>query len=185
MVKNWKREQSKKVFDCRIFSLHAFQSRSEEGSRSNEFYVLDSRDWCNIIPITQDGRVVLIRQYRHGIDRVTLEIPGGIVDPGDPRPLEAARREMLEETGYDSREIEPLGVVHPNPAIQNNLCHSFVARNAFRVSDPTPEPDEDLEVTLIGLTEIPKCIQEGAITHALVIVAFYWLLKRETGSPAV
>jgi 8-oxo-dGTP pyrophosphatase MutT (NUDIX family) len=182
MVAIWQRQRSEKVFECRVFALHVNHSRSAEGKRANDFYVLESRDWCNIIPITSDDRVVLIRQFRHGIEGVTLEIPGGIVDPTDDSPLEAARREMLEETGYDSREILPLGVVHPNPAILNNRCYSFVARNAWAAAEPTPEGDEETEVLLVPLAEIPARVQNGEISHALVIVAFHWLGFQEPKS---
>ena len=180
MVEAWGEKSSQKVFDCRLFSLHVSHRQSATGDRSNEFYVLQSRDWCNIIPLTSDGRVVMINQYRHGIRGITLEIPGGIVDPTDGSPLEAARREMVEETGYDSSEIVPIGVVHPNPAILNNRCHSFVAKNARLAQRQQLDRDEDTEVLLVPLSEIQRCVQEGMITHALVVVAFYWLCLNQT-----
>ena len=128
----------------------------------------------NIVPLTADDQVVLIRQYRHGVDGITLEVPGGMVDASDPSPLHAARREMLEETGYDAEDIVSLGSIHPNPAIQDNRCHTFLARNAVKLREPHFDTTEETEVVLVPLSEIPDLVRQGRISHALVVVAFYW-----------
>ncbi len=182
-LKPWQRLDSKTVYSCRIFSLQKNRSRSPRTNEEHDFFVLDSGDWVNIIPVTADGRVVLIRQYRHGTNDMTLEIPGGMVDREDPSPLHAARREMQEETGYDSEDIIPLGAIHPNPAIQGNRCHSFLARNVEKRFELSFDTTEETEVTLAPLASIPDLIRQGHITHALVVVAFHWydLLKRGTG----
>lgn len=119
----------------------------------------------------------MVRQYRHGIGDFTLEIPGGMIDPEDPDPAEAARREMIEETGYDADRVVSLGVVNPNPAIQPNFCYSFFAPGAYAVALPHPNPDgaEETEVRLIPLVEIKQLIASGQISHALVIAAFSFL----------
>ena len=119
--------------------------------------------------------MVLIHQYRHGVDEITLEIPGGMVDPHDPSPLHAARREMREETGYDSDDIVELGSIHPNPAIQNNRCHTFLARNVEKRFETQFDTTEETEVILVPSVELPSLVQQGKITHALVVTAFYWL----------
>ena len=127
----------------------------------------------NIIPLTADQQVVMVRQYRHGSKQITLEIPGGLVDPGDT-PEKAASRELLEETGYQAEAWEKIGVVSPNPAIFNNRCYTFVARSLKKVSDPTPDQTEDIDVVLIPISDIPQLVRKGVIDHALVIAAFYW-----------
>ena len=111
---------------------------------------------------------------------MTLEIPGGLVDQEAASPLWAARREMQEETGYDSEDIIPLGAIHPNPAIQGNRCHSFLARNVEKRFEPSFDTTEETEVLLVPLVDIPDFIRQGRITHALVVVAFHWydLLKQ-------
>ncbi len=116
----------------------------------------------------------MVRQYRHGISDFTLEIPGGMVDPEDPTPAEAARREMREECGYDAQVIIRLGEVHPNPAIQPNLCYLFFAPDVVKVGEPNSNPGgaEETEVELVPLTDIRPMIASGRITHALVITAF-------------
>jgi 8-oxo-dGTP pyrophosphatase MutT (NUDIX family) len=115
----------------------------------------------------------MIRQYRHGARQVTLEIPGGLVDPGDT-PEKAAARELLEETGYQAEALVQIGVVNPNPALFNNRCYTFVAQDVTKIREPMPDQAEDIEVTLIPLPDIPKLIRTGEIDHAMVITAFYW-----------
>jgi 8-oxo-dGTP pyrophosphatase MutT (NUDIX family) len=171
----WQRLGADIVYECRIFSLRRERSRFSRDDAEHEFHVLESPDWVNIVPLTGDGRVVMVRQFRHGIRDYTLEVPGGMVDPEDESPLVAARREMVEESGYDSERIEPLGAIHPNPAIQENRCHSFVAYEVERRHVPTFDSTEETEVVLVPLTAIPDLIRDGRITHALVVVAFHWL----------
>jgi 8-oxo-dGTP pyrophosphatase MutT (NUDIX family) len=101
-----------------------------------------------------------------------------MVDPHDPSPLIAARREMVEESGFDSDRVEALGVIHPNPAIQANRCHSFVAHDVERRHEPTFDSTEETEVVRVPLSQIPELIRSGDITHALVVVAFHWLALR-------
>ena len=182
-IKPWRRLDSETVYSCRIFSLQKNRSRSPRTNKEHDFFVLDSGDWVNIIPVTADDHVVLIRQYRHGTEDFTLEIPGGMVDQEDPSALHAARREMQEETGYDSKDIIPLGAIHPNPAIQGNRCHSFLARNVEKRFEPSFDTTEETEVILVHASELPELVRQERITHALVVVAFYWydLLRRGTG----
>jgi 8-oxo-dGTP pyrophosphatase MutT (NUDIX family) len=160
-------------FATRIFTL---SSRDEGETR---FWRLECPDWINVIPLTPAGEVVFVRQYRHGIGAETLEVPGGQMDPGDPSPLEAARRELLEETGYAGEEWAALGWVHPNPAILTNRCHSFLVRGARPVAPIRNDADERTEVELAPLTAVPDLIRSGRITHGLVLNAFHLLLFKE------
>jgi len=162
-------EASYKVLD--VTSVKAISPRT---NKSYDFVVLKSNPWVNIIPITNEGDVVMIRQYRHGIKEITLEIPGGLVESKDD-PKQAALRELKEETGYYSDEVYSLGYVHPNPAIFNNVCHTFLALNVKTVSNQEQDEKEDIEVIKVPLKQVPTLIMEGKITHALVVVAFYRL----------
>jgi ADP-ribose pyrophosphatase len=175
----WQRLGSEIAYACRIFTVRRDRSRFSRDEAEHDFHVLESGDWVNIIPITRDGDVVLVRQFRHGIGDCTLEIPGGMVDADDASPLVAARREMIEESGYDSERVEALGAIHPNPAIQSNRCHSFVAYDVECRHDPHFDTTEETEVVLVPLQRIPELISAGEITHALVVVAFHWLALRE------
>ena len=172
LLKPWTIISSHVDKSYRIFNLRRDRARSPRTSETHDFYVLESPSWVNIIPLTPRKEVVLIRQYRFGIRDMTLEIPGGLMEPSDS-PEEAARRELREETGYREETLIPLGTVHPNPAIQNNLCYTFLASDVFPVGQLIQDEREDIEVVLQPLSEIPRLIREGAISHALVIAAFY------------
>jgi ADP-ribose pyrophosphatase len=172
LLKPWTIISSHVDKSYRVFNLRRDRARSPRTSETHDFYVLESPSWVNIIPLTPAKEVVLIRQYRFGIRDMTLEIPGGLMEPSDS-PEEAARRELREETGYREETLIPLGAIHPNPAIQNNLCYTFLAENVFPVGQLVQDEREDIEVVLQPLSEIPRLIRDGAISHALVIAAFY------------
>jgi 8-oxo-dGTP pyrophosphatase MutT (NUDIX family) len=171
----WERLGADIVYECRIFSLRRERSRFSRDNAEHEFHILEAPDWVNIIPLTTDEQVVMVRQFRHGVREYTLEVPGGMVDAEDESLLAAARREMVEESGFDSERIDPLGVAHPNPAIQGNRCHSFVAYDAERRYLPAFDSTEETEVVLVPLARVPDLMRMGHITHALVVVAFHWL----------
>lgn len=170
-ARRWDTLKSERVYSTPIFDLHRHQ-RAHPRRGEHDFFVLEAPPWVNIIPLTAAGEVVMVRQFRHGVGDFTLEIPGGMVDPQDSSPLVAARREMREESGYDSEEIVELGRVHPNPAIQPNFCYSFLARNVSRVVRPRLHGSEETEVVTVRLADVKRLIASGAITHALVIAAF-------------
>ncbi len=177
LAERWKRIHSKTIGSFRIFTIREDRYRLPRNHREAPFYILESNDWVNVIPVTENGEVLLIRQFRFGIEEVTLEIPGGIVDSGYT-PLEAGQKELLEETGYQSNEWEYLGVVHPNPAFLNNRCHSFLARDVKKIAEMTPEESEEFEVLQVPYGEIKKLIREGIISHSLVICAFHLYQNR-------
>jgi 8-oxo-dGTP pyrophosphatase MutT (NUDIX family) len=143
----------------------------------HDFYIIESRNWVNIIPLTSDQQVVMIRQYRHGSREVTLEIPGGLIDPGDT-PERAASRELLEETGYQSKEWLKMGEFNPNPALFNNRCYTYLAQNVKKTRNLSLDQTEDIEVVLISLSDIPEMIRKGEIDHAIVISAFSFYFLR-------
>jgi 8-oxo-dGTP pyrophosphatase MutT (NUDIX family) len=172
---HWKVWSSELVADCKVFTVHKNVSSPPEGDDKHDFYVLKPNNWVNVIPVTGDSEVILIEQYRHGIDHVTLEIPGGTIDASETSSSEAGRRELLEETGYEAEEMIFLGRNHPNPAIQDNYCDTYLATNCKKVSEPRFDGTEDIELQIVTLEDIPELIESGTITHALVIVAFYYL----------
>jgi len=180
MIKHWPCIRSQTNQSFRVFSVRTDTALSPRTGMEHDFYIIESMDWINIIPLTADHQVVMVRQYRHGSREVTLEIPGGLLDSGDT-PEEAASRELLEETGYQAEEMVKIGVVNPNPAIFSNRCYTFVARNVNKVSNSNPDQTEDIEVVLIPLSEIPELIRKGEIDHAIVISAFCLYFLRYQG----
>jgi ADP-ribose pyrophosphatase len=159
------------VHDFRIFRAHRARARHPTSAAVHDFTVLDGVDWVNVIALTADDRVVLLRQYRAGTDAIELEIPGGLVDPGEDHGA-AARRELLEETGYGAPRWRHLGTTAPNPAIQGNRLHTWLALDAVPTAPPTPEEGEALAVSTAPLADVTAMLRDGRIGHALVVVAF-------------
>ena len=168
----WRRLRSEALGDFKIFSIRRDRIVSPRTQEELDFYVLDGSDWVNVIPVTAEGNLLLVRQYRHGTEQTTVEIPGGAMDPRDETPLAAARRELLEETGYAADAWTELGFVHPNPAIQSNRCWTFVAGNCRRVAAPKLDPGEDIEILEAAPDEVRQMLADGRITHSLVVAAF-------------
>jgi ADP-ribose pyrophosphatase len=182
MIKPWQRLRSNTPQSFRVFSVRTDTALSPLTGMQHDFYIIESRNWVNIIPLTTDQRVVMIKQYRHGSREVTLEIPGGLMDPGDT-PERAASRELLEETGYQSKEWQRIGEVNPNPALFNNRCFTYLAQNVKKSSHPSLDQTEDIEVILVPLSDIPKMIRKGEIDHAIVIAAFSLFFLKDMKRP--
>lgn len=183
MIQPWKKHEQKIDYDCGFFQIHVHQSSSPATGKTHPFFVLKTRDWINVIALTQEKKVLMVSQFRHGSEEVSLEIPGGAVDRKDTDPLIAAQRELLEETGHEAAEWHLLGKVQPNPAILNNTCHTYLALGAKKVADLKLDEAEELEVSAHDLSEIPGFIQSGRIQHALVVAAFYFFENFKKESP--
>jgi 8-oxo-dGTP pyrophosphatase MutT (NUDIX family) len=168
----WRRLRSDALGDFKIFTIRRDRIVSPRTQEELDFYVLDGADWVNVIAVTEEGNLLLVRQYRHGTEETTLEIPGGAVDSRDESPLAAGRRELLEETGYAADAWADLGFVHPNPAIQSNRCWTFVARGCRRVASPNLDASEDIEILEAAPDEVRAMLRDGRITHSLVVAAF-------------
>lgn len=157
--------------EYRIFKTLFVDAAHPRTGEVKRFSLLECVDWVNVIALTRDDRVVLIRQFRPGTNRVCIEIPGGMIDASES-PAAAAARELEEETGYTSGQWRPLGTAAPNPAIQNNYLHSYLALDAEPTSAPRPDSGEVLALETASLPEVHAMLRDGRIDHALVITAF-------------
>ncbi|MCS6873403.1 MAG: NUDIX hydrolase [Pyrinomonadaceae bacterium] len=177
--KVWKRIFSKQVADCKVFKV--FERVVKSDDKQIEVYVVENPDWVNVIALTENNNLVLIEQFRYGLEEVILELPGGLIDQGE-QPEQAARRELLEETGFSAEKWFLLGVSNPNPAIQNNKIYHFLAVNARKTENPRFDENEYVKTKLIPFEKVLKLIQEGKITHSLVIAAIYFFITSDFAS---
>ncbi|MGC4117454.1 MAG: NUDIX hydrolase [Myxococcales bacterium] len=179
-LKPWQWQSGRLLSDCRIFKLRSETFRSPATGKDHEFYVLESGDWVNVIPFTEAGELILVRQYRVGRREMSLEVPGGMVDPGESAQT-AAARELLEETGYAPRELRSLGTIDSNPAILTNVTHSYLALGCELKAATHFDSTEEVELVKVPPERIDAMLRSGEIRHPLVAVAFlHWKLA---GSP--
>lgn len=168
-MKRWNILKRNTVFTAKIFSLENLECAHPDGM-SHTFSVLKSPDCINIIPVTKDGRIILVRQHRLGNNMVTLETPGGIIDDGEDA-ISAARRELREETGYTSGKVVHLHTLQMNPAIMNSNVHFFLAEGCEMEGDQRLDREEDIEVITADTCEVGEMIRKGEIAHVMVIAA--------------
>lgn len=170
----WTQESESVRQDSRLFKQIVAQRRSPHTGRQHAFYRLQGPDWVNVVAFTREGDLLVVEQFRHGIDASTLEIPGGGCDAGEP-PESAARRELREETGFSSDQWVALGSCTPNPATQNNRCHTYLALDCRPEGALELDPAEELQVWASSWTEWQARMRRGEIHHALVLAAFQLL----------
>lgn len=182
MGEDWKLLERERVGDFKVFSVDRDVRRHPRRRDPYTFYRIASVDWVNVVALTPAREVVLIRQFRAGIGEDTLEIPGGMVDPGES-PGAAALRELREETGYVGEVAEEIGWVHPNPALFDNRCHTFLVRDARDGGQRELDAGEVIESEMVPLAAVPDLIRSLRITHALVVAAFQHLFLREEFRP--
>jgi 8-oxo-dGTP pyrophosphatase MutT (NUDIX family) len=173
-IKAWEILESTELFKAGFFRLRKDRCRVPDGREHPGYYVMEFGDWVNVVPITKAGEIVLIEQYRHGSQEITLEIPGGAVDANEEGKLEVAvKRELLEETGYEAENIQKVGVHHPNPAIQNNRTHTFLASGCQLKERQNLDPFEEIAIRLVDLKEAFRLALEGKITHSLMLASLF------------
>lgn len=178
-AKPWRELDRETLLDCRVFRVERSHAVSPEDGGEHEFFRLRNGDWAQIVPVTADDEIVMVRQYRHGSSSIVLEIPGGLVDAGES-PADAAVRECLEETGYAADAVTGLGSINPNPAYHTHRLHAFIARDVHQVAAPQITSTEQTEVVLVRVNDVRELLVSGSIDHALV-AGTLWRFLYECG----
>ena len=173
MIKKWKKDSSKYLLENKIFKMRQDEVTSPKLKSNHQVWVMEVPTWVNIIPITHKGEVVLVNQYRFGMEKFSLEIPGGMAD-GYEDPQIAAMRELKEETGYVGKEVIEIGRVESNPAIMSNHTYTYLALDCEPQGNQELDGTEDIDIILKDINDIPDLIKNREIEHALVISAFYF-----------
>jgi 8-oxo-dGTP pyrophosphatase MutT (NUDIX family) len=168
----WRVLREEHIQHCRVFDVHVATMESPHTGAPHPFYRIESPAWVNVVALTPDDELVMVRQFRQGSRVVTLEIPGGLVDPGES-PEAAAARELIEETGYRAGRLASLGSINPNPALFGNRCHMQVALDCVAAAAIQNSATEETQVELVPLVRLPELLRRGAIDHALVVAALY------------
>ena len=174
MIKPWKIIGSKLLGDFRIFKLRSDIRVSPRTGKEHDFFVLDSRDWVNVIAVTSEQQLVMIEQFRVGSNTVELEIPGGVMDRQETDPVATAVRELREETGYEGRNARLLGSVRPNPAIMSNTCYTVLIEDC-RLAHPVEfDHGEDIATRILPVDEAVRLAATGKIQHSLVVAGLFY-----------
>ncbi len=183
----WEKLREKTVAPTRILDLKSATYRHPVRQTERDFVLLHARDWVNVLALTPDHHLVLVRQFRIGIDEFSLEIPGGVIDPGED-PLAAGVRELREETGFVGPHARLIGSAHANPAFLNNHCHIALVEAAARSGETAWDHDEEIEVITAPVEQVYAWAYEGKITHSLVLDALFFfrpLWEKIRSGPAI
>ncbi|MFY0684802.1 MAG: NUDIX hydrolase [Balneola sp.] len=179
-IESWKTIQEQVEYTTNIFKVLSREMKIESEGHKATFSIIEAPDWINVIALTDNEEIVLVEQYRYGIEEPTLELPGGMVDDGE-QSKETAIRELKEETGYAGNEVISLGKVSSNPAILNNFTHTYLIKGCKRVSEQNLDGNERINVHVISLQEFLNLVANGEVHHSLVVaaVAKYLLLSEK------
>ncbi len=182
----WKTTNKRAVEDYKLFEL--YKMSRECGEKKGDFVVLDAPNWVTVIPlleppeggVTQDS-FILVEQFRHGIGELCLEFPAGLIEPNEP-PEEAAKRELLEETGYLAKEITLIGEVNPNPAFMTNRSFTFLASGLSKTTEQELDPNEVIDVHVTSVEELDRKVETRPFQNAIMVQAYYWFLRYQERS---
>jgi 8-oxo-dGTP pyrophosphatase MutT (NUDIX family) len=174
----WKTLSSEYLFNDRWFKVRKERCEMPGGKIVDPYYIYDFSTWVGALALTEDGRVVMVRQYRHAIGESGMEIPGGCVDDTDKTNEEAIARELLEETGYTFSSYEYLGRISPNTSTNSNVLHMFLAKGGKKIAEQNLDGGEEIEVILMSITELKQLLRENKITQAMHVSCILYALER-------
>lgn len=170
----WERVDSERHADCRVFNIERRRLRRRRDGAEDDFFVIDAHDWAVALALTQERDLVMVEQFRYGAEKFSWEFPAGCVDAGET-PLEAAQRELAEESGYVGKAARVIAQCHPNPAMQDNTCTFVLIENAECRREVDWDGHEEMRVAAISLSDVRAQLKEGKIHHAIAVAAFQYL----------
>ncbi len=168
MISKWKKNRTDRVFENGFFDISKHECENESVDISHNFYVINTYDWVNVVAVTPEGKLVMVKQHRLGSDEISLETPGGVIEH-EESPADCARRELLEETGYRGSRVTLLNESWVNPAIMSNRISFFLIEGCEKVQEQELDPAEDIDVAEYPLEEVISMIRTGEIDHSIVI----------------
>jgi len=178
-IKKWQRLSSRYLVKEKWATLRVDTCDLQNGVIKDDYYVLEYPNWVNAVAVTQDNKIIMVRQYRHGADIISLEIPGGVID-GDELPEVAIKRELLEETGYSFKSAELIATLYPNPATATNVTYTYLLKGGVKTHDQHLDEHEILNVEEYTIDEVKQILKDNKIEQALHTAAlFYGLMKLE------
>jgi 8-oxo-dGTP pyrophosphatase MutT (NUDIX family) len=173
----WETLSSEYVAKESWFTVRRDTCKRSDGKIIKNYFVFEFPEWATAFPITAEGKILMTKQYRHAINEVCIELPGGCVDPTDNTYEDAIRRELLEETGYEFEDIKPLGKISANPSTNSNLMHMFLATGGKKVKEQSLDDNEQIEVLELSFDELMRLIDENKILQAMHMTTIYYALK--------
>lgn len=174
----WKILSSEYLFKDLWFKVRRDRCESPSGKIIDPYYVYEFPTWVAAVPITEDGKVIMVKQYRHALGEVGIELPGGCVDDTDKSFEDAIARELLEETGYTFSSYEYLGKISANPSTNTNLLHMFLARGGKKTADQKLDANEEIEVVFLTMDELKQLVRENKIVQSMHISCIVYALER-------
>ena len=175
---NWKTLSSEYLFNDLWFKVRKEKCETPGGKIVDPYYVYEFPTWVGALPVTKDGKIVMVRQYRHALGETMIEIPGGCVDDTDKNPEEAVARELLEETGYSFSSYEYLGRISPNPSTNTNVLHMFLAKEGELVASQKLDENEEIEVVLLSIDELKQLLRENKIVQSMHVACIMYALEK-------
>lgn len=177
-LKPWTVSDSKYLIEDRWLSMRADTCHTSSGVVVEPFYVMEVPNWVHIVALDEEGRLLVTRQYRHGSRPIHSEIPCGVIEADDPSPLDAAKRELLEETGCTAERFEALPTVFANPARQDNRIYTFLAHGARVVAEQANDDTEEIQFEFLPVDEVLAAIDRGEFSHSLLVSSVLTAMRR-------
>jgi 8-oxo-dGTP pyrophosphatase MutT (NUDIX family) len=175
---NWKILSSEYLFNDLWFKVRKDKCITPQGKIVDPYYVYEFPTWVTAVALTEDGKVVLEKQYRHALGETCIEIPGGCVDDTDSSLEEAIKRELLEETGYHFSSYEYLGKISANPSTNSNLMHMYLAKGGKKVASQELDHNEEIEIDLVSIDELKQMLRENKIVQAMHVTCIMYALEK-------